>query len=72
MGSTHSTKKNILYPHPIVETEYGLIEGMNVLIPKDSQKRIAKVFLGLPFAAPPLGNLRFEQQVIIIQKFAGC
>ena len=47
----------------VVETEYGKVEGMNLAIPNDPQKRVAKVFLGIPFAKPPIGKLRFEVRI---------
>ncbi|KAH7721530.1 CBN-GES-1 protein [Aphelenchoides avenae] len=41
---------------PIVETSYGTVQGFYV--EEDGFK--ASVFLGIPFAEPPIGNLRFE------------
>lgn len=40
---------------PIFETEYGIMVGMTV---DDSD-----VFLGVPFAKPPVGELRFQEPV---------
>ncbi|GMT11308.1 hypothetical protein PFISCL1PPCAC_2605, partial [Pristionchus fissidentatus] len=40
---------------PIVQTEYGPVEGFNH---EDSE-----IFLGVPFAAPPIGDLRFANPV---------
>ena len=41
-----------------VETEYGPIEGFVHEIPEE--KVTANIFLGVPFAAPPVGDLRFR------------
>uniref|UniRef100_A0AC35G4M1 Carboxylesterase type B domain-containing protein n=1 Tax=Panagrolaimus sp. PS1159 TaxID=55785 RepID=A0AC35G4M1_9BILA len=43
---------------PIVETIYGSVEGFNY---KMESGENAEIFLGLPFAAPPIENLRFEK-----------
>ena len=45
----------------IVSTKYGKIEGLTTLYPNASGpfKSISK-FLGVPFAAPPIGELRFK------------
>ena len=42
---------------PVVETKYGTIIGSNVNI---SDGKVAHFFTGIPFAKPPVGNLRFE------------
>ena len=57
MKKTDSTSE---YPDPIVETEYGKIEGFKMEIPDG---RLTNVFLGIPFAKPPIGKLRFSKPV---------
>jgi len=44
-----------------VETEYGPIEGFVHEIPE--LKVTANIFLGVPYATPPVGELRFERPV---------
>uniref|UniRef100_A0A914QLH1 Carboxylic ester hydrolase n=1 Tax=Panagrolaimus davidi TaxID=227884 RepID=A0A914QLH1_9BILA len=48
--STNSSK--------IIKTEYGSVEGF---IYKTSSGKEIEIFLGIPFAAPPIGDLRFEK-----------
>jgi hypothetical protein len=55
MGSSASSG---LLPHPKVETSFGPIEGKRVLMP--GGKAVANVFLGVPFAKPPVGERRFK------------
>uniref|UniRef100_A0AC34FCH7 Carboxylic ester hydrolase n=1 Tax=Panagrolaimus sp. ES5 TaxID=591445 RepID=A0AC34FCH7_9BILA len=43
---------------PIIETKYGKVQGFEYSI-KDG--KIANIFLGIPFAEPPLKSLRFEK-----------
>lgn len=43
--------------NPIVEVENGKIEGFSIDLFDGSQ---ADIFLGIPFAKPPIGKLRFE------------
>ena len=45
----------------IVSTKYGKIEGLSVSYPNVTGpfKSVSK-FLGVPFAAPPIGELRFK------------
>ena len=45
-------------PGVIVETEYGPIEGFVHTV--EDEQITANIFLGVPFAAPPVGELRFE------------
>uniref|UniRef100_A0A914R0N2 Carboxylesterase type B domain-containing protein n=1 Tax=Panagrolaimus davidi TaxID=227884 RepID=A0A914R0N2_9BILA len=47
-------------PDPIVSTEYGKIEG---LIYTSSKGFRTEVFLGIPFAQPPINELRFEKPI---------
>uniref|UniRef100_A0A914Z1W1 Carboxylesterase type B domain-containing protein n=1 Tax=Panagrolaimus superbus TaxID=310955 RepID=A0A914Z1W1_9BILA len=49
---------------PIVETPYGSVEGFTYSTASGSD---AEIFLGIPFAAPPIADLRFE--VISMQIF---
>ena len=50
-----------LVPSVIVSTKYGMIEGLTVSYPNASGniKSVSK-FLGVPYAAPPIGELRFK------------
>uniref|UniRef100_A0A914Y4J6 Carboxylesterase type B domain-containing protein n=1 Tax=Panagrolaimus superbus TaxID=310955 RepID=A0A914Y4J6_9BILA len=45
---------------PIVSTEYGKVEGFRHTTPSGFE---TEVFLGIPYAAPPIGNLRFEKPI---------
>lgn len=54
-------KKNNL---PIVQTNYGQIRGRHLVL--SSGKEI-NAFLGIPYAKPPIGHLRFK--VINFLKF---
>uniref|UniRef100_A0A914PUA6 Carboxylic ester hydrolase n=1 Tax=Panagrolaimus davidi TaxID=227884 RepID=A0A914PUA6_9BILA len=49
------TKSNV---NPIVTTEYGKIEGINYETPNGFK---TEMFLGIPFAKPPINELRFEK-----------
>lgn len=46
---------------PIVETSYGPVQGLRV----HTQNKTLHAFLGIPFAEPPVGNLRFRKPVPI-------
>ena len=48
-------------PNPIVTTTAGAFRGMNVPAPNNTDK-----WLGIPFAQPPLGSLRFKAPVPLI------
>lgn len=52
--------------NPSVKTKYGVIEGFSVDTTLGIQ---ADVFLGIPYAKPPIGNLRFEVSVKFIYIF---
>jgi carboxylesterase type B len=45
---------------PIIETKNGKVQGFEYLL-KDG--KIANIFLGIPFAEPPLKKLRFEKPI---------
>ncbi|KAE9549262.1 hypothetical protein FO519_007527 [Halicephalobus sp. NKZ332] len=45
---------------PVVETKYGTIVGSNVVVPSG---QVIEFFTGIPFAKPPVGDLRFEKPV---------
>ena len=42
---------------PLITTEYGVIEGYNYVTPDGSEM---EMFLGIPYAKPPINELRFE------------
>ncbi|NXR96882.1 SASB hydrolase, partial [Hypocryptadius cinnamomeus] len=44
---------------PEAETKYGRVRGYQFKV--DTAERTVNVFLGLPFAKPPLGSLRFSE-----------
>lgn len=41
----------------VVHTTYGDVQGFSVVTDKGTE---ANIFLGIPFATPPVGDLRFE------------
>ncbi|CAJ0950934.1 unnamed protein product, partial [Mesorhabditis belari] len=43
---------------PFIETKYGKIQGFDY---ERSDGKLSEVFLGIPFAKPPIGELRFEK-----------
>lgn len=59
MGGTNSKKKK-LWPDPLIHTEYGPVIGKRTFL-KDG--RIARVFNGIPYAQPPIDNLRFKKPI---------
>ncbi|KAH7698560.1 Protein F15A8.6, partial [Aphelenchoides avenae] len=58
MGSTYSANRPRVYPHPQAETQYGPIEGKRY---RTRDGRPTNVFLGIPYARPPVGELRFKK-----------
>lgn len=54
---------NVIKPiRPIVSTKYGDVEGFNHLIDLSQMHGpiTADIFLGIPYAKPPINKLRFE------------
>lgn len=47
---------------PVVQTECGLIQGETVRVPNAAATAIDR-FFGIPFAAPPVGSLRWQPPV---------
>ena len=47
---------------PIVKTKYGNIQGFEFKAARGSE---AEVFLGIPFAKPPVGELRLEVRYLL-------
>ena len=43
---------------PIVQTVHGIIQGRTV---KSKDGRFSHQYLGIPYAAPPIGRLRFQK-----------
>ena len=43
---------------PVAETQYGKLQGMAA--PLKDHSKYAYAFLNVPFAAPPVGKLRFQ------------
>lgn len=69
--SIHSTSK-LFDDTPLVRTKAGLVAGFRHLIgvhPSTGHRTEADVFLGIPFAQPPVGKLRFEVFLIIKKSF---
>ena len=45
---------------PIVETVYGPVQGQRIATHYDDGNVYVNSFYGIPFAADPIGDLRFE------------
>ena len=53
-------------PHtecPVVDTKYGKVGGRLCVKPKHSDGRQVYNYQGVPYAKPPVGELRFEKPV---------
>ncbi|KAH7718531.1 acetylcholinesterase [Aphelenchoides avenae] len=47
---------------PVVDTKYGAVQGFTI----DLENRTkADIFLGVPFAKPPTGELKFESGIYV-------
>ena len=57
MGSALSSKRANIYPRPEAVTEYGKIQGKHYVL---EDGRVTDIYLGVPFAKPPIGDLRFQ------------
>lgn len=43
----------------VVHTKYGRVQGFGARVGRDAQQqRYVDIFLGIPFASPPVGNYR--------------
>ena len=43
----------------VIQTKYGRVQGFGARVGRDaSQQRYVEVFLGVPYASPPVGNKR--------------
>ena len=43
----------------VVHTKYGRIQGFSARVGRDAQQqKYVEVFLGIPYASPPIGNSR--------------
>ena len=49
-------------PSPTVRTNFGIVEGFvhRIATQPDGSPLDALIFLGIPYARPPIGDLRFE------------
>ncbi|KAJ1360205.1 hypothetical protein KIN20_019128 [Parelaphostrongylus tenuis] len=54
-----------------VRTANGIVEGFRISIGKDKE---VDLFLGIPFAAPPIGELRFMTSALLVafRAFPSC
>lgn len=70
IGKSTTASKTFDKSHPVgAETEYGKVEGF-IHTTDDGIK--SNVFLGVPFAQPPVGELRFEvrqREAVEVDKF---
>jgi carboxylesterase type B len=57
MGASASMRNTPEIPSRQVMTKYGPVEGKRIIHIGDRQ---VDAFLGIPFAKPPLGDLRFQ------------
>lgn len=54
---------NFVLSVPLVKTIYGEVEGFAL---EKINGKTANIFLGIPFARPPIGELRFEVKFLKI------
>ena len=54
---------NVVFSSPIIATEYGKIEGFSLFLTNGNK---ANIFLGIPFASPPIDELRFEVKIFTL------
>ena len=52
---------NLVHTNPIVNTKYGLVEGISVPI---HTGQIIDSYMAVPYARPPVGDLRFRVSLI--------
>lgn len=57
-GSNSRLKEGITEQPPITDTSYGRIRGKRLILTDGKE---INVFLGIPFAKPPLDDLRFKK-----------
>ncbi|XP_045187891.2 neuroligin-4, Y-linked-like [Mercenaria mercenaria] len=50
---------------PVAKTKYGLIKGQKVTVQFEEKKFKIVKFLGIPYAKPPVGDLRFRKPEMI-------
>ena len=65
-GGSAKTKLQQHSPSTIVRTKFGDLEGFQFTL---STGRTAEIFLGIPYAKPPIGDLRFEASGFCNAKF---
>lgn len=74
-GTMPSTPTATTSEPPIVHTRYGTLEGLRVAIQSKSEEESSAIseevdlFLGVPYAQPPLGPLRAEVIQLILPKY---
>ncbi|KAK0406794.1 hypothetical protein QR680_018811 [Steinernema hermaphroditum] len=57
MGAVNSHRTRSVLPHPRVHTKYGALEGKQIC----TSDGCFNIFLGIPYAKPPVGELRFQK-----------
>ena len=54
-------KKNLFFQvkSRVVHTKYGRVQGFGARVGRDAQQqKYVEIFLGIPYASPPIGNNR--------------
>jgi hypothetical protein len=61
-------ESGFLFPkeYPVVETSLGLVKGHSAFS-RDGRKYFA--FVGIPYAQPPVGPLRFEVFLVLMNSY---